>query len=617
MYAGAAYVIIELTNNISDPLGLPAWTPTIVILLLAIGFPIVAILSWIFDLTPDGVKKTESIDTSLEQELPLEPGRRKLRAGDIIIAVLIVVVGILVYPKVFNRDKFGDARDAEGKVSIAVMPFENLSGDTMYNVWQGGFQNLLITTLSNSKELSVRQYQAVNKVLADKKNVNIASLTPSFASELAQKLETKTLILGNILKAGNKVRVNAQLVDAESEEIYKTYQVSGDTEDDIFAMADSLAGLIKNYIEIKKYTDQYNSPNLRGISFTNSSEAFKYYIHGFDAYMELEMETAVEWFSKAIETDSTFINPYVYISFAYQLMGNNRQSKYWCKKAYSKRDGLTVEGKLFINAVNAYYFETPYEEIRYLKQLIELDDLNPQYWHQLGFAHYKLFEYEDAINNWKQVFEIYEKWGAENRNPFIYFLLGTAYHKTNDHKKEAEVLELGRSLFPEAMLIIHYQAICAFSQGEIEKGNNLLSDYKSLRRNILHCTEAMISSDIGAIYSSANLFDEAENYYRNAIQIEPENIFWLNNFAWFLIDNEINVNEGLDLLEIILKLYPEYWPSLDSKGWGLYKLGRIEEALKLLKDSWDLRPAYVHEGYLHIQEVEQALAKKNSVSSDV
>ncbi len=122
----------------------------------------------------------------------------------------------------------------------------------MYNVWQGGFQNLLITTLSNSKELSVRQYQTVNKVLEDKKNVNIASLAPSFASELAQKLETKTLILGNILKAGNKIRVNARLVDAETEEIYKTYQVSGETEDDIFAMADSLSGLIRNYIEIKK-----------------------------------------------------------------------------------------------------------------------------------------------------------------------------------------------------------------------------------------------------------------------------------------------------------------------------------------------------------------------------
>ena len=59
MYAGAAYVLIELTNNVAEPLNLPEWTPTLVILLLVVGFPITVILSWIFDVTPEGVRKTE------------------------------------------------------------------------------------------------------------------------------------------------------------------------------------------------------------------------------------------------------------------------------------------------------------------------------------------------------------------------------------------------------------------------------------------------------------------------------------------------------------------------------------------------------------------------------
>jgi len=59
MYAGAAYVVTELVNNITDPLGLPRWLPTVVILLLIVGFPITAILSWIFDLTPEGIKRTK------------------------------------------------------------------------------------------------------------------------------------------------------------------------------------------------------------------------------------------------------------------------------------------------------------------------------------------------------------------------------------------------------------------------------------------------------------------------------------------------------------------------------------------------------------------------------
>jgi hypothetical protein len=169
MYAGAAFVVIELINNVAEPLSLPEWTPTIVILLLIIGFPIVAILSWIFDLTPEGVKKTAPVESLEDSQYSNESGRRKLKPSDIVIAVLVIAVGFLVYPKIFNKDDLKGVRDPDGKISVAVMPFENMSGDTLYNIWQGGFQNLLINTLSGSEELSVRKYQAVNDVLHDKK----------------------------------------------------------------------------------------------------------------------------------------------------------------------------------------------------------------------------------------------------------------------------------------------------------------------------------------------------------------------------------------------------------------------------------------------------------------
>ena len=613
MYAGAAYVIIELVNNIAEPLGLPAWTATVVILLLAVGFPIVAILSWIFDITPSGVVKTEPIDATTEQELPPESGRRQIRVSDVVIMVLLVVVGILVYPKIFNRDKLGNIRDSDGKISLAVMPFENLSGDSTYNVWQGGLQNLLITTLSNSEELSVSRYHAVNEVIDNTNNLNLASLTPSFTSSLAQKLDTKTFVIGNILKAGNKIRINAQLMDAETEEIYKTYQVDGDSENDFFPLADSLSGMIKNYIEIKKISDQYNSLEIKGNSLTNSSEAFKHYIRGYDAFKYEELGSAVSWFKKAIEADSSFIQAYVFLSYANLMSGNERAANYWANIAYKKRSDLPTEEKLIIDQLNAYYNETPYEEITYIKQLIELDELNPLYWHQLAFAYYKLFEYEDAIRNWEQIFLIHEKWGTDYINPYTYFLMGDAYHKLDEHEKEEEILALGNHVHPNAIMIQQHQAICAFSKGDIERANKILTEYKSIRANVLHCTEAMISTGIGVIYSSSNMFDEAEDYYRQSIQLEPDNLVWVRDFAWFLIDNDINIEEGLALSENILESFPKYWPSLDAKGWALYKQGKYDEALEILKDSWDLKPAYSHTGYLHIQEAEKAVASRNQL----
>ncbi len=611
MYAGAAFVIIELINNVVDPLSLPQWLPTIIILLLIVGFPVTAILSWIFDLTPEGMKKTGSIQESDEIQEPEKTSRRSLRPSDIIITVLIIAVGILVYPKIFNGDKFEDARDPDGKVAIAVMPFENLSGDTLYNIWQGGFQNLLITTLSNSEELSVRKYHAVNDVLSDKKDINLSSLSPSFVNVLGEKLDTKTLILGNILKAGNKIRINAQLVDAETEEIYKTYQVDGDSENDLFQLADDLSGKIKNYIEIKKISDEYLSPAYQGNSMTNSSEAFKNYIRGWDAFKYVELESAVAWFTKAIQEDSTFINAYVFNTYANLMNGRSGAAKYWVNKAYEYRADLAIEEKLVLDQLYAYFYETPYEEIKYLKQLIEIDEMNPLYWHQLGFAYYKLFEYEEAVKSWEQIFRIHEKWGTDYANPYPYFLLGDALHKLGEHEKEKEILALGNRVFPNAIMIQQHQAICAYSHGRIQEAEDILVEYKSIRQNILHCTEAMVSSGIGAIYSQSGQFEKAEAYYRDAIKQDPTNLYWVYEFAWFLIDKEIDVEEGLELADEIIADSPEYWPAIDAKGWALYKLGSHEEALELLKDSWDLKFAYSHTGFLHIQEVEKALAEKN------
>jgi len=612
MYAGAAFVIIELINNVVDPLSLPGWLPTMVILLLIVGFPVTAILSWIFDLTPEGIKKTESLEETAEDQGPSLAGRRRLKASDIIIAVLIIAVGILVYPKIFGSDKFEDARDPDGKVAIAVMPFENLTGDSLYNIWQGGFQNLLITTLSNSEELSVRKYQAVNDVLNNKKDINLSSLSPSSINVLGQKLDTKTLILGNILKAGNKIRINAQLVDAETEEIYKTYQVDGDSEHDLFKLADDLSGKIKNYIEIKKISDEYLSPEFQGNSMTNSSEAFKNYIRGWDAFKYVELESAVAWFTKAIAEDSTFINAYVFNSYANLMNGRTGSAKYWVNKVYEYRSVLAMEEKLALDQLHAYFYETPHEEIKYLKQLLELDGLNPMYWHQLGFAYYKLFEYEDAVKNWEQIFRIHEKWGTNYANPYVYFLMGDALHKIGDHEREAEVLALGHRVYPNAIMIQQYQAICAYSHGRIQEAEDILVEYKSIRQNILHCTEAMISSGIGVIYSESGQFEKAEAYYRDAIKQDPDNPYWTHEFSWFLIDNEIDIEEGLEMADGILEQDPEYWPSIDAKGWALYKLGRYEEALTLLRDSWDLKFAYSHNGYLHIQELEKAVARQNS-----
>ena len=81
----------------------------------------------------------------------------------------------------------------------------------------------------------------------------------------------------------------------------------------------------------------------------------------------------------------------------------------------------------------------------------------------------------------------------------------------------------------------------------------------------------------------------------------------MNNLAYLLIDKDLNLNEGLDLVETALKLKPDNNRFLHTKGWGLYKQGKSREALEILQRSWDLKPVYDHIIFLHLQEVKGAV----------
>ena len=222
-YLASAYIILELISIVAEPFGLPDWTLKLVFVLLAVGFILIVILSWIFDVTPEGIKKTES-KKAMKDSSRAVPVRRKLKASDIIITILLIAVCVLIYPRIFNRDNLKDIRDEAGKISVAVMPFENLSGDSLLNIWQSGFQNLLISTLSTSPELQVRHYQTMSAILDQSEIVYQSSISPSFVRELAKNIRSRTYLYGKIMQAGENIRINAQLVNAINDDgrIYVT-----------------------------------------------------------------------------------------------------------------------------------------------------------------------------------------------------------------------------------------------------------------------------------------------------------------------------------------------------------------------------------------------------------
>lgn len=619
MYAATAFIIMEAADIMLPRLGLPDWTVTLVIILLILGFPVSIILSWFFDVTPEGITKTESIEEGSDPSPAPAAKKRGIKGSDVIIAVMFVAVCFLLYPKIIKRDKFENIRHEDGRISIAVMPFQNMSNDTLWNVWQVGIQNELISNLSNSTELSVRQYQTMQEILQNSTQVNFASITPSLAGEISRKLNANTFIQGGIKTDGKAVRLNAHLVDANSEEIFKTFQVEGSSEEDIFLLTDSLSRLVRNYMEIRvlERNVEYDLPSG---SNTSSAEAFRYYINGLNAYFVNDHRVAIEQFKRSIAIDPAFFAAYNWLLEAYEYSGFLSQDYAQIENAKQlldilmrwDQDKLSRLEQLSFKMIKSKYIDKdPQEYIRQCKLMLEFDPQQRIIWFSLGGAYGSILQFDKAVEAYEQSFEISNQWGIEGGWVKSYQYLGSAYHQNGDHKKEAEIYEEGLSIFPMHQDLSRNQAVCAFSRGDSSKGMEYFAQYKRVTMEEYFWSEAEVDHRLSHWYTELAYYDQAEELWRYTIEREPQSAYHKRCFAEFLILNDVNIDEGLELVNGILGESPDYYDILYFKGLALYKQGQLEEALEILNMAWDKRLTYRHDHYLAIQEVEATLASQN------
>src|SRR6266568_5829444 len=192
-YVIAAGGIIQLASAAFPAWELPNWALRLVIVLLLIGFPIALILAWAFDVTPQGIKTTPA---------PVAPGAHRRRNVIMLVAVGVVIsaaAGFFLLPHAAARkiDK-----------SIAVLPFENLSDEKENAYFADGVQDDILTNLSKIGELKVISRTSVMPYRGHTSNVR----------EIGKALGVSTILEGSVRRAGNRVRVNVQLIDANNDE---------------------------------------------------------------------------------------------------------------------------------------------------------------------------------------------------------------------------------------------------------------------------------------------------------------------------------------------------------------------------------------------------------------
>ncbi|MCX6256624.1 MAG: hypothetical protein NTW49_01780, partial [Bacteroidia bacterium] len=336
----------------------------------------------------------EKSDNSEKKEKPFVRIKRKPWPWATGIGVLVIIAGIMAWPRIFKRDTLEQLRSSGEKISVAVMPFQNLTSDTTKNFWQEMIQDNLITLLSNSEELKVRQTESIITVLQDNNLTNYASITPSVASNISQKLDANVFVQGTINQIGTIIRLHAKLIDSKTEEVFKSFQIDG-TAEKILPLIDSLSKQVKNSLLISKLEKDLTTDFQSYVS-TTSSEAYRNYIFGLKAFLKRDYATAIPFLIQASHCDPDFIYSAFLLAFAYSSSSVDKmdQAKEMALQNHLKRDKISRQYiRIMTDYEYAYFFETSTDQIKYIRQLLQINDQSPADYINLGEIYNDLLQF--------------------------------------------------------------------------------------------------------------------------------------------------------------------------------------------------------------------------------
>jgi len=300
-YAVVAWLLIQIATQVFPFFEIPNWAVRLVVLLLIIGFPVALVLAWAFEITPEGIKRTEDVDHS--QPTTHRTGRT---LDFLIIAVLLVIIGVFAYQRFGPSQKTSVSVSAIPEKSIAVLPFENRSRDPENAYFADGIQDEILTRLAKIADL---------KVISRTSTQHYKS-APENLSEIARQLGVAHIVEGSVQKSGDSVRVNVQLIKAANDS-----HLWADTFDrkltDIFSVESEVAKAIADQLRAK-LTGQ--EEQVIAAKPTDNPEAYDAYLRGLAYSLKTSFTPAnalgaQKYLKEAVRLDPKFALAWALLSY--------------------------------------------------------------------------------------------------------------------------------------------------------------------------------------------------------------------------------------------------------------------------------------------------------------
>jgi TolB-like protein/Tfp pilus assembly protein PilF len=513
-YAVAVFVLLQIMDAAVEPLLLPSWVPTLVVLFLILGFPLVFILAWHFDIGSDGVNRTE----------PAGLLTRGQSAS--LFSVLLLAMGGLGYGLwSFYADRLESGLEtvAEERVfsapenSIAVLPFADLS--------EQGDQAYLADGVS----------EEILNLLAQVDGLNVAARTSSFAfreskediREIGRLLNVSTVLEGSVRTSGDRIRLTAQLINVEDGyHIWSKYYDNEMT--DIFEIQDEVASHIATAL-----VDSFEGLDIRSESQTDNLAASQAYrtgrLHWWRRTPE-ELQRAIELFAKALEYDARFAPAYAALADTWLLL--SQYGNITTVKATEKAQAM-IEKALAIDPESAEAFAA------------------------LGLARWQIGQLDAAESAFRHAIDL-----NEDYIPAQLWLAGVL-NELGRYPEQSLVLERAMVRDPlNELLVVNFSGNLSV-RGEWQRGRDMMVELLALRPDstILLRSMAKLEMYNGNLVEAWKLADQAYRLQPD----NPEDIAMMAH-TWIMLGDfataERLLLEGLEASPNNANLKGAYWKIL-------------------------------------------------------
>jgi eukaryotic-like serine/threonine-protein kinase len=491
----------------------------------------------------------------VEQGLPtterVAPARRPFTSREITVkfnlrklAVPLIAVIVLAAAAVLLW-KFLPRKEAV-KSSIAVISFENQTGDASYDYLQKAIPNLLITSLEQSKYLRVTTWERMHDLLKQKGKADVEIIDRDLGFELCRMDGVKAIVLGFFIKADGMFVTDAKVLDVETKGLLRSATARGEGVRSILErQINDLSREISRGVGLSEGKILASQARIADVT-TSSMDAYNYFLKGRDEYERYFWDQSRQSLEKAVELDPDFALAYLYLGKTNSFMGDSKASTAALEKAKALAGKLTEKERLFIEAAYAQGVERNLGEwFRTLK-------------------------------------EIAEKYPKEKR---VYYELAEYYYSVDMVPQIIEELTKALALDPKYGDALNLMSYPYARQGDYEKALEYLREYASVLPGDPNPLDSMAQ-----IYFLQGSLDKAIAKYREALKNKPD--FFLSYLGlanvYALKEDYEEAMKSLDQFIALAPASGPKWGGHYSKIFYAYWLGRREQALSELIKLKDL-----------------------------